>query len=186
MHTAKWNNCIWSRLMQNLLISHQDSAGPSFHVDQMLKRWGIKQPFYIVRSANLHWFNYLFPTEKCLEIHERTLNLKTYSQTRSTWFPSLLSSSFARLCRNPLPTTEILMRSMSTQVWSESPGVCWYIRCALLCCGCEVHLEAALGWDLLFSSVRHEARALIRTHLLVRETPRVWLLLRSNQLSAAL
>lgn len=74
--------------MQNLLISHQDSAGPSFHTDQMLKRWGIKQPFYIVRSANLHWFNDLFPTEKCLEIH--LLPERTVWTLKPTHRPALL------------------------------------------------------------------------------------------------
>lgn len=51
-------------------------------------------------------------------------------------------------------------------VWS--PGVA-DTSDVLVFGGCEVHLEAALGWGLLFSSVRHEARTLIRTHLLVRE-----------------
>lgn len=46
---------------------------------------------------------------------------------------------------------------------------CWYIRFVLVCCGCGVHLDAGLGWGLLFSLVRHEARTLIRTHLPVRE-----------------
>lgn len=67
------------------------------------------------------------------------------------------------------------MRRMSTQVCSGVRGLLIHQMCLGLFfffffpCKCEVHLEAALGWGLLFSSVRHEARSLIRTHLLVRE-----------------
>lgn len=57
---------------------------------------------------------------------------------------------------------------MSTQVWCGVQGLLIH----QMCFGSLWMWGSALGWGLLFSSVRHEARTLIRTHLLVRETLR--------------
>jgi len=82
---------------------------------------------------------------------------------------SLLLVLLGERCRAVTPV-EMLTRRMSTR-----PRCGGRARAdAAMCFGVlwmrEVHLDAASGRGLLFSSVRREARSLIRTHLLVRET----------------
>lgn len=103
---------------------------------------------------------------------EHIQGIKTYMQSHSRLLPDCCSS-FARLpakrCKPPHQNPNVLHVG-SGALWS--PGVADASDVFWFAAGCEVHLEAALGWGLLFSTVRHEARTLIRTHLLVRETPR--------------